>query len=212
MKNIVRNKVALFGLSAIVIALFLVANIQAGFPHPILRAVPAQTDWIANGATQYKITVEADSNPIGGQGTRGIEFGYYVPQVEGYTFNLVNVVMHPSDDFFAGYSTFDQNDGSGLIARTLSSSGSGPANRVGNVVEMLFTVSQDSASAANVQTNLEFDSDSAVTYFIRPFSQGGVIAPEIESLPFTVHPLSVTVQPTSVVKSAALACDDPLDC
>src|SRR3989344_7888334 len=152
---------------------------------PILKAVPEQSNWIADGTTLYKITIIGDSRPMNPSGTRGIQFGYFLPEAQGYTFNLVNVVMRPQNDFFAGWSTLDFH-ASGGIGRVLGGSGTGPINREGNVVDMLFSVSKSGTGPGNVQTSLGFDPDPVITYFLRPRGDGGVISPSIESIPFYV--------------------------
>ena len=152
---------------------------------PILKAFPEQSNWIADGTTLYKITIIGDSRPMNPSGTRGIDFGYYLPEAQGYTFNLVNVVMRPQNDFFAGWSTLDFH-ASGGIGRVLGGSGTGPINREGNVVDMLFSVSKSGTGPGNVQTSLGFDPDPVITYFLRPRGDGGVISPSIESIPFYV--------------------------
>ena len=152
---------------------------------PILKAVPEQSNWIADGTTLYKITIIGDSRPMNPSGTRGIEFGYYLPEAQGYTFNLVNVVMRPQNDFFAGWSTIDLHAG-GAIGRGLGGSGTGPINREGNVVDMWFSVSKSGTGPENAQVSLGFDPDPAVTHFVRPTSQGGAISPSVDSAQFYV--------------------------
>ncbi len=206
MKN---SKLFALGFFTLVMALFLVGSVFAGGgdPRPVLRAIPAQSTWIADGMTQYKITLVGDSTPMNGQGTRAIQAGYNVPNVPGYQFNVVSVNTNPSNDFFAGYSTSPQSP-YGLVYRGLTGSGVGPVNRVGNFVELYFTVTQTvQGNARSTQTSLEFDSDPQVTYFLRPISQGGNIDPILESVPFTVEPRF-----RSVAVHAALVACDPEDC
>ncbi|MEK6896715.1 MAG: hypothetical protein AABX12_04640 [Nanoarchaeota archaeon] len=152
---------------------------------PILRIVPEQSNWIADGVTQYKLTVIGDSRPMNPSGTRIIEFGYFLPEAIGYTFNLVEVTMIPQNDFFTGWSTYN-NHANGIVGRALSTSGTGPINREGEVVYMWFTVSKTGAGPENIQTSLGIDPDPAVTYFKRPTSEGGSISPTVESAQFYV--------------------------
>ena len=152
---------------------------------PILKAVPEQSNWIADGTTLYKITIIGDSRPMNPSGTRGIQFEYFLPEAQGYTFNFVNMIMRPQNDFFAGWSTIDLNNG-GVIGRVLGGSGTGPINLEGNVVDMWFSVSKSGNGSGNVQTSLGIDPDPAVTFFIRPRGDGGAISPVIEIIPFYV--------------------------
>src|SRR3989344_6406785 len=173
---------------------------------PILKAVPEQSNWIADGTTLYKITIIGDSRPMNPSGTRGIDFGYYLPEAQGYTFNLVNVVMRPQNDFFVGWSTFDNHAG-GVIGRVLGGSGTGPINLEGNVVDMWFSVSKSGNGSGNVQTSLGIDPDPAVTFFIRPTSQGGAISPSVDSAQFYV--MSTEYALSSTCRSSF---DEPAAC
>ena len=152
---------------------------------PILRAVPEQSNWIADGTTLYKITIVGDSRPMNPSATLGIQFAYLLPELEGYAFNLANVVMRPQNDFFAGWSTTNLQGGN-MIGRGISQGALGPVNLEGNVVEMWFSVSRIGAGPENIQTSLGIDPDPEVTQFIRPTSQGGSISPIIDSVPFYV--------------------------
>ena len=152
---------------------------------PILKIVPEQSNWIADGTTLYKITIIGDSRPMNPSGTRGIQFEYFLPEAQGYTFNLVNMIMRPQNDFFAGWSTIDNHAG-GTIGRVLGGSGTGPINLEGNVVDMWFSVSKSGNGPGYFQTRLGFNPDPEITYFLRPTSQGGAISPVIESIPFYV--------------------------
>ena len=173
---------------------------------PILKIVPEQSNWIADGATLYKITIIGDSRPMNPSGTRGIGFGYFLPEAQGYTFNLVNVVMRPQNDFFAGWSTLDFH-ASGGIGRVLGGSGTGPINREGNVVDMLFSVSKSGTGPGNVQTSLGFDPDPVITYFLRPTGQGGAISPTVDSAQFYV--MSTEYALSSTCRSSF---DEPAAC
>ncbi|MEK6824743.1 MAG: hypothetical protein AABY02_02705, partial [Nanoarchaeota archaeon] len=138
---------------------------------PILRAVPEQSNWIADGTTLYKITIIGDSRPMNPSATLAIDFAYLLPEVAGYVFNLANVVMIPQNDFFAGWSTSNWQNGN-LIGRLISQGSLGPVNLEGNVVEMWFSVSRTGAGPENIQTSLGIDPDPEVTYFRRPNSDG----------------------------------------
>jgi hypothetical protein len=214
MKN---SKLFALGFFALVVALFLIGSAFAGGgdPRPVLRAVPAQSTWIADGMTQYSIIIEGDSTPMNGVGTRAIQMGYSLPQAEGYTFNLVGATLRPANDFFTGYNTQDGYDSS-LVTRSMLTPGTGPVNRIGNVVELKFTVTQNIVNRAVArQASLSFDESlndqgyPMLTYFLRHGFQGQVarIAPQIESVPFTVEPRF-----RSVAVHAALVQCDPQDC
>jgi hypothetical protein len=177
MKN---SKLFALGFFALVTALFLVGSVFAGGgdPRPVLRAIPAQSTWIADGMTQYKITLVGDSTPMGAN-TRGIQAGYSLPSVQGYQFNVVSVNTNPSNDFFAGFSTTPMTT-EGLIWRGINS-GNGPMSAQGNFVELYVTVTQTvHGSARSTVTSLQFDTDPEITYFRRPIAQGGNIAPTLE--------------------------------
>jgi hypothetical protein len=202
MKN---STMLLVGVFALVAAILLASSAFAGGgdPRPVLRAIPEQSTWVADGTTQYKITLVADSTPLGTQNIRGIQAGYNLPTIPGYQFNVVSVNTQPSNDFFAGYSTTPITS-PGLVWRSVDS-GNGPSARTGNFVELYVTVNQVIfGSNDGVQTSLQFDSDSEVTYFRRPIAQGGNIAPTLESVPFTVQP-RFRVHSLS---ATAIICDD----
>lgn len=188
---------------AVVVSLSFLTLASAG-GAPILRAIPEQSQWIANGVTQYKITIEGDSTTMSGQNTRGIQTSYILPDISGYSFNVVNVNTSPTNDFFAGFPTSPLIGGS-MIWRGVTS-GNGPINRQGTFVELYITVSQIGPNALATQTSLAFDQDEQITYFRRPISQGGNIAPSIESTPFTVKPAYHT--PMASVRASVRCVDD----
>lgn len=213
MKN---TKLFMLGFFALVTALFLIGSAFAGGgSNPILRAVPEQSTWVADGMTQYSIMIEGDSTPMNGIGTRAIQMGYSLPQAEGYTFNLVGATLRPANDFFTGYNTQDAYDSS-IAVRSMLTAGTGPVNHAGNVVELKFTVTQNIANRAiSRQAVLSFDESlnddgyPMLTYFLRHGLQGqqARIAPQIESVPFTVEPRF-----RSVAAHAALVACSPEDC
>lgn len=158
-----------------------------GPPRPILSIVPERTVWIADGVTQYRVTLAADNRPMNGEVTRAVQAQVTPLAVNGYQFRLVAVVIRPPNDFFAGFNMdefaiWDANGG--LFGRITF--GGGPANTVGNFIYLWFTVEPTVAHAPPIESVvIPLNDDPSFTYFIRGDGKT-IVSPHLSHISFVV--------------------------
>lgn len=103
------QKVYLFGI-ALLLAFASLSFASAGGPNEaIIRTIPAQSVWVADGVTEYRMDVYADTTHLPTELTSGIQWRLVKPQ--GLQNNIIiTQAQFPVQlglvDFFAGYTPF----------------------------------------------------------------------------------------------------------
>lgn len=173
----------LFALGLFSLALLVFGSVYASAGAPIVKTVPLQNVWVADGQTQYYVKVWADNVPYA-SATPGLTVQFKMPEAQGYDFTLQSMAWPGLNDFFAGLPTFGGFDMDQLRAAKVSDNLQQPLNRRGDFIILGFTVkpSQGSSVMSSVG-KVEFD-DKSVTSFAN--AQGQHIYPQTQSVPFTV--------------------------
>src|SRR3989344_5584247 len=101
-------------------------------PSVIVKTVPVQLAWKADGVTEYQMNVYADNTELNPESTAGANWQIVQPSGLG-PYIVITRAEWPSvnDDFFSGFSIFFQTLGANWNAHGKSVTGTGPANKNG---------------------------------------------------------------------------------
>jgi hypothetical protein len=160
----------------LLVGVFASAFVSAG--AVVLKTVPQQVNWKADGTTEYRMDVYADNTGLDGVGTAGIDWKLTVPQGLAPYITLTHAEWPTSNNFFAGYSTaFSQLNGWGPNTKVVWESG--PSNRQGIVASYWFTINSAAPLGAR-----SFDFDMGDTFVSD--SSGNNEEFVVQNVPFTV--------------------------
>ncbi len=176
----------LAGLFAFLIITSSLSFVSAGANPVAIRIVPAQTNWMANGVTQYRVDIYLDNTALASQQsnrTGAIDWQLVMP--EGLNITSLHIVsasynVSQPQDFFNGY---DYSPAFQIVTPSWSpqhrsvSPPNGPFNRVGTVASYWFTVSPGTPLGNYNLTLTE-------TYVYDPFAIEQSFT--VESVPFKV--------------------------
>jgi len=127
--------------------IFAISTVSAGFVT--ITTIPEQTEWIADGVTEYRLDVYADNTALYPEETRRGEWQIW-PE-EGLTF-VRSELPSPANDFFGGFNMdflFNFVDNSSDLSGRLTENarrtepfgnGPGPSNKTGILGSYYFTV------------------------------------------------------------------------
>ena len=147
------KEILLVGLIIISLAAF--ANAGRGGSDSgdiILKAVPEQTNWIADGTTEYRVDVYADNTGLNGLPTTGASWRIVPPLGLENTIIITNAQWPTQNDFFEGFSVFFQIIGINWNLHGKVVWGNGPSNRTGYLASYWFKVNP----GFNGQTSFDF--------------------------------------------------------
>ncbi len=134
------NQRILFNSVTILVAIVLAVNFVSA--DALIKTVPNETKWLADGTTQYKVKVLADNTGLGGNKTRGTDFRF--ENTPNFDFVSGSNIKPTTNDFFEGFTmlsfaNFVSQPGV-LSSRATEDPNAGPANKSGFVGEYNFTV------------------------------------------------------------------------
>ena len=145
----------------------------------VIKTVPVNSSWRADGVTEYQMNVYADNTELNPEATAGANWQIVKPAgLESYI--VVTRAEWPasSDDFFNGFGTAFQILGANWNAHGKAVFGTGPANKNGILASYWFTVSPGFVG----QTSFDINPDN--TAFGDQLGNPQFFS--IENTPFTV--------------------------
>ena len=123
-------------------------------PSVIVKTVPVQLAWRADGVTEYQMNVYADNTELNPETTKSATWQIVKPAgLEPYI--IITRAEWPSanDDFFNGFSTFFQTLGANWNAHGKVVNGNGPANKNGILASYWFKINPGFVGQTNFDIN-----------------------------------------------------------
>jgi len=142
MKNM-KRQVLLLALLGIFVFSLVFASAGRGLDiqgDVVLKAVPEQTNWIADGTTEYEVKIYADNTGLNGEQTKAAEWKLMVPSGLDGKITMTSAQWPTQNDFFEGFSIFFQSLGINWNLHGKLVNGGGPANKVGVLAVYKFKV------------------------------------------------------------------------
>ncbi len=174
----------------------------------VLRIVPTQTNWVANGIAQYRVDVIADNRLLFPERTYGVDWQLVKPQgLENYIVPVsASYNVSQPQDFFNGYSQLNAqvNTNWGQQYRSIYTQNGGPSNRSAILASYWFTVSPGAQP-----TIYSFGINEFNTVFYSVDGSGVIEQPyHVESVPFTI----AKPKPTTAIGTRAIPCTPGVNC
>ncbi len=199
--RVMKKSSVLAGLFTLLIVVSSLSFVNAGVNEAVIRIVPAQTNWIANGVTQYRVDIYAD-NTLLAESTQAVQYRLQRPQGLGNNITIVGAQYNLSSthDFFYGVAPaanqIAPNWGSPSQIRSASS---GVSGRQGLLASYWFTlpVGTPFGSYNFTLTNVNVAHDEFTPQAFR-----------VDSVPFTIS----KPKPTMATGVRAIPCTPGVNC
>ena len=128
------------------------ASVSEGTGDIIIKAVPVQANWIADGTTEYEVKIYADNTGLAGESTKAAQWQLLKPVGLEDNIIMISAQWPTQNDFFEGFNVLFPILGVNWGVHTKLVNNPGPANKAGVLAVYKFKVNPGFTG----QTNFDF--------------------------------------------------------